>query len=178
MTRSVTGPRRSAGALLAGLAAVLLSAAAGGVDLKIGYVDVQRILDTAPQAVEGRERIEKEFVQRDRELDAAESDMRKRTQELIDQVNEISLTERRSRESELRTLSREIRRKRDYLREDLAQRRAVESGKFQSRVTDLIREVAKAEKYDMVLMYGILHASEVVDITDKILRRLEKEAGK
>ena len=108
------------GLMLLGL---LLPVAGFGQTQKIGYVDMKRLLDNAPQVAAGRERIEAEFKSRDQLLKA-------------EQARLAELQARESRESavmpkpaaealqrEIATLSRTIDRTVLKLNEDLKRRR-------------------------------------------------------
>lgn len=142
--------------------------------LKVGYVDAARILDEAPQAEEALKQLEKEFGPRDEELRT----VRGQVQELEDGLNQNSLvmtdSERREKEKQLRDLKREFQRSNQEFREDYNIRRNEELGKIQRRVTEVIVEIAKAGKYDLILQESV-YVSEQLDITQQVLEKLAKE---
>ncbi len=162
--------------LLAGLACVAsmglsLPAAA---ELKVGFVNVNKVLDQAPQAQSASLRIEKEFAPRDRELIAQQKQLRASEDKLVKNAAVMSASERQRQESEIRAMRREIRRLQDEFREDLNLRRSQELGKLQREVVEVIQALAKAEKYDLIFSDGVVYAGDKVDITDKVLGRLKK----
>ena len=156
------------------LIAALLSApgSPAWADLKVGYVNTVRVIEEAPQGVAALKKLETEFGQRDKELVALQNKIRQLDDEL---QKGLSTTDRRAREREILTLKRELKRATQEFREDYNQRRNEELAVLQQVVRKAILEIAKQEKYDLVLHEGTVYASESIDITDKVLKRLGKQ---
>jgi outer membrane protein len=169
---SVT-PRRFAlyGLLL--LAALVAHAAPAG-ELKIGYVNAAKVLEEAPQSVAALKKLDTEFVPRDKELVALQNRIRGLEDEQQKNAAVSKESERRTREREILTLKRELKRTTQEFREDYNLRRNEELAALQQIVRKAIVEIAKQDKYDLILHEGTVYASEAVDITDKVLRRLGK----
>ncbi len=146
--------------------------------VKVGFVNISKVLDKAPQAESARERIEKEFAPRDRELLEQQKEIRALEDKLVKNGAVMSAAERQRQESEIRSLKREIRRLQDEFREDLNLRRSQELSKLQRKVTEVIQELAKAESYDLVVTDGVIYAGERVDITDRVIGQLTTEFKK
>lgn len=146
--------------------------------IKVGFVNISKVLDKAPQAESARERIEKEFAPRDRELLEQQKEIRSMEDKLVKNGAVMSAAERQRQESEIRSLKREIRRLQDEFREDLNLRRSQELSKLQRKVTEVIQELAKAESYDLVVADGVIYAGERVDITDKVIGQLTAQFKK
>jgi outer membrane protein len=70
---------------------------------------------------------------------------------------------------------RELKRQQDEFREDYNIRRNEELDKLQKRIIEIIQSVAREEAYDFILSDGVVWASKKVDITDKILMRLNQQ---
>ncbi len=158
--------------------ALTLSPGPAFAQVKVGFVNISKVLDKAPQAETARERIEREFAPRDRELLEQQKEIRALEDKLVKNGAVMSATERQRQESEIRSLKREIRRLQDEFREDLNLRRSQELSKLQRKVTEVIQELAKAEGYDLVVTDGVIYAGERVDITDKIIGQLTAEFKK
>lgn len=148
--------------------------AALGVEVKVGFVNVAKILDTAPQAEAARSAIEREFAPRDRTLLQQQKELRQLEDQLIRDRDIMSARERGKLERDIRTLKRELRRGQEEFRDDLNLRRNQELGKLQQNVITTIRALAKAENYDLVISDGVLFASSRVDITDQVLAKLKQ----
>lgn len=163
------------GILRAALAgALLLGSGAAHAELKLGFVNVPRVLDQAPQARAADERLEKEFGPRDSEVVRMKRDLVAQNDKLAKNAAVMSVPERQRQESDLRQMRREIRRLEDEFREDVNLRRSQELGKLQRLVVEVIQNLAKAEKFDLIISDGVIYAGEAVDITDKVIARLKQ----
>jgi outer membrane protein len=120
-------------------------------------------------------KLETEFGQRDKELVGLQNKIRQLEEELQRNVPALKEFDRRSREREILTLKRELKRATQEFREDYNQRRNEELAVLQQVVRKAILEIAKQEKYDLVLHEGTVYASDNVEITEKVLKRLGKQ---
>ena len=148
---------------------------ANAAELKIGYVQVDKILQEAPQTAESGKKLEKEFSPRTQELDR----MQKQIKDLESSLTKDSLTlseaARRDKERDISNLKIEFQRKQRELREDVNLRKNEELGSLQDRINKAVTAVAEAEGYDLVIYSGVAFASKKVDITDKVLKSLGKK---
>lgn len=144
-------------------------------DLKIGYVNAVRVIEEAPQGVAALKKLETEFSQRDKELVALQNKIRQIDEELQKNSPPQKEADRRAREREALTLKRELKRATAEFREDYNQRRNDELAVLQQVVRKAILDIAKQEKYDLVLHEGTVYASDSIDITEKVLKKLGKQ---
>lgn len=164
--------------LLKSLLAVALLTSAWSIsaaELKVGYVQVDKILQDAPQTAESGKKLEKEFNPRTQELDR----MQKQIKDLQASLDKDSLTlseaARRDKERDLSNVKIEFQRKQRELREDVNLRKNEELGILQDRINKAVTAVSEAEGYDLVVYGGVAYASKKVDITDKVLKSLGKK---
>jgi outer membrane protein len=159
------------------LSALLLVVPATQVsaDLKVGYVNAVRVIEEAPQGVAALKKLETEFGQRDKELVALQNRIRQLDEELQKNAPAQKEADRRAREREALTLKRELKRATAEFREDYNQRRNEELAVLQQVVRKAILDIAKQEKYDLVLHEGTVYASDSIDITEKVLKKLGKQ---
>ena len=143
-------------------------------DVKVGCVNVAKVLDESPQAAQARERIEKEFAPRDRALLAQQKELRALEDQLVRDGGVMTEDQRVKLEQDIRSRRREMRRTQEEFREELNLRRNQELSKLQRRVIEVIQELAKVESYDLVVTDGVVYASERVDITAKVVGRLKE----
>ena len=154
---------------------LVLPAIAAAGDLKIGYVNAVRAIEEAPQGVAALKKLETEFGQRDKELVTLQSRIRQGEEELLlKNVPTLKEADRRAREREVLTLKRELKRATQEFREDYNQRRNEELAVLQQVVRKTILEIAKQDKYDLILHEGTVYASDSIDITEKVLKKLGK----
>jgi outer membrane protein len=144
-------------------------------ELKVGYVQVDKILQEAPQTAESGKKLEKEFSPRSQELDR----MAKQIKDLESALDKDGLTiteaDRRSKERDVQNIKTEFQRKQRELREDINLRKNEELGSLQDRINKAVQSVAKAENYDLVMYSGVAYAADKIDITDKVLKLLGKK---
>ena len=148
---------------------------AQSAELKVGYVQVDKILQEAPQTAESGKKLEREFSPRSQELDR----MAKQIKELETALDKDGLTiteaERRNKERDVQNIKIEFQRKQRELREDINLRKNEELGSLQDRINKAVQSVAKAENYDLVMYSGVAYAADKIDITDKVLKLLGKK---
>lgn len=150
-----------------------LAAPAQAQQMKVGFVNIPRILQEAPQAEDARERIEREFAPRDRDLLAQQREVREMEDKLVKNAAVMSSSERSRQEADIRSLKRDLRRSQEEFRDDLNVRRNEELSKLQRLVVDVIQKLARSDSYDLVVSEGVVYAGERVDITDKVISRLQ-----
>jgi outer membrane protein len=161
-----------AGTLAAAVACSALAAmATSAVELKIGFVNQERILRESVPAKRSQTKLEKEFATRKAELDKMEK--QGRDTEVILQKEAMTLpeAERSAKERQLSQLTRDFQRMRREYREDLTLRQNEELASLQERANKVINEIAEKEKFDLILQEAVF-ASARLDITDKVIKAL------
>lgn len=157
------------------LLGVLLTTSGVAADLKIGYVQVDKLLQEAPQTAESGKKLEKEFSPRSQELDRLQKQIRELEAALDkDRLNSTD-AERRNRERDASNLKLEFQRKQRELREDINLRKNEELAVLQDRINKAVTTVAESESFDLVVYGGVAYASKKIDITDKVLKLLGKK---
>jgi len=146
-------------------------------EVKVGFVNVAKVLDEAPQAQEARKRIESEFSPRDRELLSQQKEIRTLEEKLMRDGDIMNETQRLQLEQDIRSMKRDLRRSQDEFREDLNLRRTQELSKLQQEVVEVIQELAKDQGYDLIVSDGVVFAGGDVDITETVISRLKAEHG-
>ncbi len=142
-------------------------------ELKIGFVNSAMLLDKAPQAEVARVQLEKEFSGRERDLVENQKAAQAIEQKLAKDGATMSDAERSRQERDLNRRMRELQRQQVEFRDDLNLRKNEELAKLQRTVYQVISEMAKSEEFDLILSDGVVFASPTVDITSRILERLQ-----
>jgi len=158
----------------------LLGFSAGGAfaaELKLGFVNAAKILEEAPQAEAARNKLEKEFASRDKDLVASQRQVKSLEDKLSKDDSSFSEADRRKAERDIISQKRDLKRAQDEFREDFNIRRNEEFGKLQKLVYDTIVTLAKQDSYDLIVGDGAIFASDRVDITNKVLERLKNNPG-
>jgi outer membrane protein len=144
---------------------------AAAADLKIGFVNTERVFREAAPAKRAQQKLEKEFAARNAELSKMEKQGRDMQAEL--ERDNVTMTEavRRDKERQLADVSRNFQRMQREIREDLNLRRNEELASVQERATRVINQIAEQEKFDLILQEAVF-ASGKIDITDKVIKAL------
>ncbi len=145
-------------------------------ELKIGYVNAVKVIEEAPQGKAALKKIEAEFGPRDKKLVEMQNKIKKLEEDLKKNALVLKDTERRTKERRIVVLKRDLRRATQEFREDYNLRRNEELAALQRIVYKAITEIAKKEKFDLILHEGsTIYASGKVDITQKVLKKLGRK---
>jgi outer membrane protein len=145
------------------------------VNLKIGYVNSAKVIEQAPQAKAALTRLDKEFSPRDKKLVGSREKIKNLETELEKNSLVLKDSERRSKERQLLILKRDVRRATQEFREDYNLRRNEELAALQKLVFKTITNIAKKQKFDLILHEGAIYASDKIDITDRVLENLRSK---
>ena len=144
---------------------------------RIGYVDMKRLLDNAPQVQAGRNALQREFAQRDSELKAQEQRLAQMEERQRREAALLPKDVADARQLEIDTVRRSIDRLRGKLREDLNARAGEELRLRWDEVHDVVVEFARENQYDLVVESPVIYASAAIDITDEVLDRLRRKTA-
>ena len=161
------------------LAATLLAGAASAVpaqELKIGYVNSDRVLREAVPAKAAQTKLEAEFSKREKDLNDLATRLKAASDRLDKDSPTLAETERVRRQRELVDQDRELQRKRREFQEDLSQRKNEELGAVVERTNRVIKQIFETEKYDLILQEAVFWSPKV-DITDKVIKALNAQSG-
>lgn len=140
-------------------------------EMRIGFVNADRIMRESAPALRAQKKLEKEFERREQDLNR----VAKQLQAMQDNLDKNSVTmpdvDRRNREREFNDLNREFQRRQREYREDRNQRQNEELAGVLDRANKTIRQVAEAEKFDLIVQEAV-YFSPRIDITDKVIRAL------
>jgi len=160
-----------AAALIAGA-----SAAASAQELKIGYVNSDRVLRDAVPAKAAQAKLEAEFSKREKDL----NDLAKKLKDASDRLDKDAPTlgeaERTRRQRELVDQDRDLQRRRREFQEDLSQRKNEELATVVERTNRVIKQIFETEKYDLILQEAVFWSPKV-DITDKVIKALNAQSA-
>jgi outer membrane protein len=160
------------------LAATLLAGAAAvpAQELKIGYVNSDRVLRDAVPAKAAQAKLEAEFSKREKDLGELANHLKAASEKLDKESPTLSETERTRRQRELVDQDRELQRRRREFQEDLTQRKNEELATVVERTNRVIKQIFETEKYDLILQEAVFWSPRV-DITDKVIKALNAQSG-
>ena len=156
--------------LLSGFAPAVLAADASSV----GYVDVQYLIDNSPQAKAATADLEERFGPQQQKLRDQQQEFQRLQQKLQKDGLVMSESEREQTEQRLRELKREIQRGQQAFREELNIQRNGALSQVREAVLQAVRNLAEEEGYDLIVGQGALYASDAVDLTERVLKRMQE----
>ena len=162
-------PMRACAAL-----AFLLAATAQAAELRIGFIDAERINRESAPAEAATKRLEKEFAPRAQELQRREAQIKALQAQLEKDAMTMGESDRRTREQELSRQTLDFQRLQRSYTEDLNLRRNQELQTLFERANRVIKQIAEAEKFDLILQEAV-YRSPRLDITERVLKALASE---
>ncbi|TQV86636.1 OmpH family outer membrane protein [Aliikangiella coralliicola] len=157
---------------------ILTAGSLSAADLKIGVVDIQAVLQQAPQLKTVGESIQKKFKEQQDELAA----LRKKGTDLQEKAKRDAMTmtnpEKLKIQRELQSLDAEFELKQKFLEEDVSFTSKQERAKIMQRIMQAVKKVSEEEKFDLVVRSDVaLHASSAINITNKVIALVSNPAG-
>lgn len=142
---------------------------------KLGYVDMKRLLDNAPQVQAGRERLQREFASRDTALKRDETRLAELKTDFERNGALLSKTDADAKKREIDALERSVKRTRDELRGELKSRSDQELDKSWQEINNTVVDYAREQGLDLVVPSPVVYADPRIDITDRVLERLRRD---
>ena len=156
---------------IAALALMLAVTGAEAADMKIGFVDVERIRKESAPAERASRQLEKEFAPRAQDLQRREAQLKSLQGSLEKEAMTMPESERRAKEQELQRMTVDFQRIQREYREDLNLRRNQELAKLFEVADGVIKKIAEADKFDLIVQEAVFRSSRI-DITDRVLKAL------
>ena len=145
-------------------------------ELKIGYVNADKVLREAAPAKAAQAKLETEFSKREKDIADLAGKLKAAGDKLDKDAPTLSEAERSRRQRDLVEQDREFQRKRREFQEDLTQRKNEELASVVERANKVIKQIFDSEKYDLIIQEAVF-AGPRIDITDKVIKALNGQAG-
>lgn len=143
-------------------------------DLKIGYVNVERLQRESNPAHAALLKLQTEFEKREKDLLETQTRI-KQNADKLEKETSLPDIERIRKQRELVDQNREFERRRREYQEDLNQRRSEEVSLLIEKANKIIKQISEQEHYDLILQDAV-YASSKVDITEKVIKALNENA--
>ncbi len=153
------------------LGALVLSAPAFAQEFRVGFVNTDRIFREANTAKAAQTKLEQEFAKRDKELNDLGNTIKTLSDKFEREGPTLPEAQRAQRQKQLVDQDRDFQRKRREFQEDLNSRKNEELQQVLERANRVVKQVAEAEKYDVVLQEAV-YINPKHDITDKVIKAL------
>ena len=161
-------------ALLLGTVAIAVPAQAQ--EFKAGFVNTDRIFREANTAKAAQAKLEQEFSRREKDLLDMGNTLKTATDKFEREAPTMAESQRAVKQRQLVDQDRDFQRKRREFQEDLSARKNEELSQVLERANKVVKQVAEAEKYDVILQEAV-YINPKHDITDKVLKALNAAPG-
>jgi outer membrane protein len=173
--------------LLVAFGIVLCATAAHAQSGKIGWIDLDRILNEYPEFQEAEALFEKDAVLWEADFDSLQTEYFDRLEDYRRQRLLLSEPSRKEREQELATMEQNLMETKLRLEQEAERRRAELTTPILQKIQDVVQQVAVNEDYDYVMNSSmiyrtpggiqfspIMYAKDRLDLTDRVFEELNK----
>ena len=152
----------------------LLSFNAFAETLKIGYIDTDQVVNNLPQYQQNVDRLSNEFEPKKQELlDLFNHIELLRAKIII--INNSENKENLQRElSKLTSLEESFKQETEFWQVTMNNRKVELLQKIELLINNTINELAISESYDLILYENAAFVSDKVNITNKVIERIQK----
>ncbi len=159
------------------LGGLLVGAQVQAQEIRIGFINTDRIIKEASTAKAASAKLEQEFSKREKELVDLRAGSKTAADKFEREAPTLSEGQRASRQKQLVDQDRDFQRKSREFQEDLNARKTEEWQQVLERANKVVKQVAEAEKYDLVLQEAV-YVNPKFDITDKVIKALNSGSVK
>ena len=160
------------------VAGVGLSQSAAAQSPKIGYVDLQRALTQVEEGKQAKQKLKKDFEDKQAKLDKKQKEVKKLKQQLKNQSMALSAEAKKKKRAELQKKMAELQRMYMSLQRNLSQKEAKATKGIFKKMRKVVRKIAEEKGYDLVLEKrgsSVLFAKDAMDLTDELIKRYDSE---
>tara|TARA_Y100000768_G_scaffold275116_1_gene210753 strand:- start:1312 stop:1824 length:513 start_codon:yes stop_codon:yes gene_type:complete len=158
--------------------AIFIASPILAADLKIGYVDIAKILNESPAAKAAQKKLEQEFTPRNKQLEAQAKKINKQKEKLKKESDIMSKDQIVALQRKITKGERDLKRDATEAQEDFKLRRRDELGKIENRLKEVILSIAESGNYDLIMTNAdVTYASDKssINITAKVLKKFNSK---
>ena len=161
---------------LVSVCAVLLSVSAvQAADIKMGVVNIQRVMEESPQYAKAKTALDAEFGPREQDMLSQQKQIRRMEERLVRDAAMMSDSERSKLERDVMSKKRDFTRAQESFRDDLTFKRNELLEGLQRDVLTKVQKYASDAKLDILFAEGVLYANPKLDVTEDVLKILRKK---
>ncbi len=141
-------------------------------NIKIGFVNTEKILRDSAPAKDAQAKIENEFKKRDTDLQKLAGTLRSKYESFDKNAPVMSDADRTKAQRELSDLDTDLQRKRREFQEDFNRRRNEAFSGIVEKANAAIKSIAEKQNYDLIVQDAVT-VSPRIDITDTVIKALD-----
>lgn len=151
----------------------MLVAGGASAATNIAVINAGQLVTNSPQFKKAEEAMRKEFEERAKKLESDVKELAAEIEKFKRDADIMSGADRSQKEKELNTRRIDQGYAERKFKEDFATRRKELFDDVLANITEVIKQVAKEGKYDIVLQDPV-YADDSIDITETVLKRLKR----
>ena len=147
-------------------------------EVKIGYIDMQKAIQTTSKGKKAKESLEKDFKAKKKELEKMESDLKKMSEDLEKKAMLLSDDVRGKKQAELQKEMLKYQKTVSQSQLEIQKKERELTLPIVEKLRSVIEDLAKEEGYTMILEkseQGVLWAKKDADLTEKVVQLYEKK---
>jgi outer membrane protein len=141
---------------------------------KIGYINIDTLLNESAQFKQSQQEIAAEFKQKDKKIEQQAKKIEQLLAEFQEQQDDLTQAEKKEKIATIKKLDNNLKEVVAKTKQQFELRNAEELQKIQNNINTIIKQFATANDFDLILYKDIAFVSKKIDITDKISEKLNK----
>lgn len=158
------------------LAVALMSSTVAAQDLKIGVINLARLVSQSPQAQDIRQNMSEQFAARRKALQEKMQALKADIKRLKRDGSVMSKAARKELKESIKDQRRVLEIKKSNYQDDVRAAKRQALMKLRKEIAGAINQFATNYNYDMILGQGVLYANDTVNVTDKLLQLLRAKS--
>lgn len=147
--------------------------------IKIGYIDIQRVISESQAGKRAKERFQAQVKKAEADIIKERQDIERLKSDLDKKGPLLKEEERRNLESDLQKRSVNLQRSMADYQQDLQAKNNEMMSDILKELEKIVNEVGKAEKFTMILERSqILYSDQGIDITSKVIETYNSRTKK
>lgn len=142
---------------------------------KIGYVDMNALINNSPQILDANQTLTAEFEEQNAKISEQEADLKVLEDRISKEGNFMTPDKLLELQERARILERQVRRAKEDLKDAITIRNSQLVDDVQNQIKSVVARYAEQNGYDAILINAILYANDNIDITDEILQQLRSD---
>lgn len=159
------------------LVALMMTASWAQADFKVAVVDMQKVVQSSAAGKKAKATLEDEFNKKKKELEKKESELKKLNDDIEKKKAVMSEDALQKRHAEFQGEMMKYRELVNRSQSEIQKRQGELSAPILEKISKILDRMMKEKSYDLILENnpGILRFSSALNITDEVLKELEKE---
>jgi outer membrane protein len=145
---------------------------------RVGFVNVAELLNKSPQVKKLEGELKESYETRKAELDKEQEKLNELERKLATEGEGMSFDDRSTLEHQILSMRSKLKQELTWLEEDITIRKSGETSRLIKLLREVIGEVAKEKKVDLVFEGAVVYTSDRVDLSGDVLKRLQDHFNK